>query len=55
MEHKEHPMELNKAETQAVYEILQDTLDDLREVGDNPEWYATVEALFNKVNTHRYD
>ncbi len=47
-------MELTKTETLQVYYLLQEKLDDLREVGADAEEYAEVEALFQKVDAHRY-
>ena len=47
-------MELTKQELLALHTVLEEKLDDLREVGDDPDWYAEVCALFEKVNDAYY-
>ena len=48
-------MNLTKNELTTLREILVDTLDDLREVGTDDQWFEEVESLFLKVDAARYE
>ncbi len=53
-EHIRRPMQLTQNETLTILSLLEEKLDDMREVGATEEEFTEVEELYTKAREARY-